>query len=78
MRQMMADDLDIAPSRQVRFFGSFEEQETENIRYWNSKSAEEKLQGTTDIILRSGRVRKIDGPSAGPTRSLVRVPCSWS
>ena len=74
----MASHVDVRPSRQIRFFSSFEEQEAETIRYWNSRTAEDKLRGTTEIILRSGRVRKTDGASSGPTRSLVRVPCPWS
>lgn len=73
----MQSKLDVPPSRQIRFFSSFEEQEAETIRYWNSRTAEEKLRGTTEIILRSGRVRQADGSSSGSTRSLVRVPCPW-
>jgi hypothetical protein len=71
----MASDVAVPPSRQIRFFSSFEEQEAETIRYWNSQTPEEKLRSTTEIVLRSGRVKQADGSAAGPTRSLVRVPC---
>lgn len=73
----MPERVDVPASRQIRFFRSFEEQEAETIRYWNSRTAEEKLRSTTDIVLRSGRVKQTDGPSSGSTRSLVRVPCPW-
>ncbi len=73
----MPEQSAVHPSRTIRFFKSFEEQELETIRYWNSRTAEEKLRATTDIILRSGRVKETDGTASGSTRSLVRVPCPW-
>ena len=74
----MATDANKSENRQIRFFTSVEEQEAENIRYWNERTAEEKLRGTNDIIQRSGRMGEFDGISSRSVRSLVRLPCPWS
>lgn len=67
----MADHVDVRPSRQIRFFSSFEEQEAETIRYWNGQSIEEKLRATDELIAYAYRQKGIDVHAQGSNRSLV-------
>lgn len=66
------------PSRTIRRFSSFQEQEDETIRYWNSRSMAEKLRLTAEITTFFYRQKGIDVDAHGSTRSLVRVQRSWS
>ncbi|MDE1163651.1 MAG: hypothetical protein PW792_17130 [Acidobacteriaceae bacterium] len=69
----MIEVLAEKPSRAIRIFSSHHEQERETIRFWNSKSMEEKLQGTLDAIELAYALKGIDVHSKGSNRSVVRV-----
>lgn len=69
MQEWVATD----PSRTVRRFDSFEEQELETIRYWNARSIEEKLRATDELIEYVYRQRGIDVHAQGSKRSVVRL-----
>jgi hypothetical protein len=54
------------PHMIVQRFSSFEEQERANRRYWNSKTIDDKLQATLDLI---EYTLLLKGKDVHPTRS---------
>jgi len=73
----MASHVEVRPSRQIRVFGSFEEQEAETIRYWNSRSIEEKMRATAELTEYFYRQRGIDVHAQRSNRSLICVQRPW-
>ncbi len=61
------------PHMVVRRFSSHAEQEAEDIRYWNSRTIEDKMRSTIELIEYAYKVRGIDVHSQRSDRSLVRV-----
>jgi hypothetical protein len=69
----MASDVDVAPNRQIRFFGSFAEQEAEDIRFYRERSVASKMQDVADMAMAYARNRGMDLDAQGPKRFTQRV-----
>jgi len=61
------------PHMAIRKFGSYAEQEAEDIRYWNSRTIAYKMQATVELIEYNQRLKGIDGSHPGSDRSIVRL-----
>jgi hypothetical protein len=72
VREITASD----PSRAIRIFESFEEQEQETQRYWSAQSFTAKMQAVAEMAEAYARQRGIDINAQGPkriTRSIERT-----
>jgi len=69
MQEWVAAD----PSRTIRRFSSHAEQEIEDLRYWRSRSAAEKMTAVTELAEYAYRMRGIDVHAPGPKGPVVRV-----
>ena len=74
MREIVAAD----PSRTIRIFSSFQEQEAETVRYWSSQSFAQKMQAVEEMAEFYARQHGIDLNAQGPKRITRTVPCAWS
>ena len=74
MREIPAAD----PSRTIRFFDSFAEQEAATVRYWKSQAVASKMRAITEMAESYARQHGIDTDAQGPKRTTRRIQCAWS
>jgi hypothetical protein len=63
----------VEPSRTLRRFGSFAEQEAATFSYWHNKSIADRMKATAELVRDGYRMRGIDVDAEGSKRSLVRT-----
>jgi hypothetical protein len=68
----MATNVDVPPSRQIRFFSSFEEQEEHDLRYWRDQPLRAKIKAAGELAEYFARLHKIDLYAQGPKRVVVQ------
>lgn len=61
------------PSRTLRRFSSFEEQEEADLRYWKAQSLRMKLTTVAELAEYYASLHRIDLNAQGPKRVVVRV-----
>lgn len=74
MQEWVAAD----PSRTVRRFKGFQEQEEADLRYWRDQPVTEKVKAVAELAEYFAATHKIDIHAQGPKRVVVRVQRSQS
>ena len=74
MREIAAAD----PSRTIRIFSSFQEQEEETVRFWKGQNFAQRMEAVKEMAEFYARQRRVDIDAQGPKRITRRVPCAWS
>lgn len=69
MREILADD----PSRTIRIFNSFEEQESQDLLFYRERSVAAKMQDVADMAMMFARNRGMDLDAQGPKRFTQRI-----
>jgi|GEM_PF-3221637 hypothetical protein len=69
MQEFVATD----PSRTIRLFSSFEEQEQEDLLYWSRQPVSAKVQAVAELAEYFARTHKVDIDAQGPKRIALRV-----
>ncbi len=69
----MKESLETHPSRQIRRFSSYEEQETADLRYWRDQPVTEKLKAVAELAEYYAAMHKIEIDAQGPKRVIVRI-----
>ena len=69
MREILADD----PSRTIRIFNSFEEQESQDLLFYRERSVAAKMQDVDDMAMMFARSRGMDLDAQGPKRFTQRI-----
>jgi hypothetical protein len=69
MQEFVATD----PSRTVRLFSSFEEQEEEDLLFWSRQPVSVKVQAVAELAEYFARTHKIDIDAQGPKRIALRI-----
>ncbi len=67
------EEQPVRPSRVIRKFASFEEQDLETRRYWAGRTIAEKMQATPELMRDGYRARGIDVDAPGWPRTIVKV-----
>jgi hypothetical protein len=69
----MQEKNSVHPSRQTRFFGSFEEAEANDILFYRERSVPDKMQDIADMALAYARNHGVDLDAQGPKRFTQRI-----
>jgi hypothetical protein len=69
----MAEASELHPSRQIRFFNSFAEQEAEDLIFYRDRSVADKMQDVADMAIAYARNRGMDLDAQGPKRFTQRI-----
>jgi len=69
----MQESVTVDPSRVLRRFSTYEEQEEEDLRFWSQQTVPYKVQTVADLAEYYARMHKIDLDAQGPKRIAVRV-----
>ncbi len=70
---MEKESIAVHPSRQIRSFSSFAEQEAEDIRFYRERSVADKMQDVAEMAIAYARGRGMDLDAQGPKRFTQRV-----
>jgi hypothetical protein len=69
----MAEISELRPSRQIRFFSSFAEQEAEDLMFYRDRSVADKMQDVADMAIAYAHSRGMDLDAQGPKRFTQRI-----
>lgn len=69
----MANPASVLPSRQIRFFSSFAEQEAEDLIFYRERSVADKMQDVAELAIAYARSRGTDIDAQGPKRFTQRI-----
>jgi hypothetical protein len=69
----MASPVSVPPTRQIRFFSSFAEQEAEDLIFYRDRSVADKMQDVADMAIAYARSRGMDLDAQGPKRFTQRI-----